>query len=221
MNASAIDLAQFCASEADSRHYLHRPHPLLDGAAASNGYILVFAAGVVVPVADEGAQPLPPKTASLFEEYIRAVKAFDFANPTDVGALSLEGYEKCRLCAGHGRLHRRECVDCDGEGTFEHGRHCYECKECRGDGGTVFGTNDASDVTCSECLGSRLRPDTVLFGGVEGSGINTIYARLLQRLPSCVIAWDERNLIPFRFDGGCGLLQPMRGGPRQRVQGPQ
>lgn len=205
---TAIDLTPFCTRN-DIRHCLNHIHPLLGGVVACNGHVLIFSeTGSAPPVPDEAK--LTVERIPDFEKFVRLAQEQDFSNATPVSTLSLAGYMKCPRCKGKGSVIKHDCDDCDGEGEFDHGRHCYQCKECNGRG--VVGDDGAEHTACPECCGSRVRSDSVPFGGVENFGINTSYVHLLQTLPDCVIAWADEKTIAFRFTGGCGVVMAIKGG---------
>ena len=58
-------------------------------------------------------------------------------------------------------------------------------------------------------LESNLLGEEVTIGS---KSISSLYLQLLQELPGILVAPDatpKKNAIPFKFDGGCGLLMPL------------
>lgn len=215
MSSPTIDLTPFCATSADPRSWLAHQHAVLGGAAACNGHILVFVSGTQPTRADD-APGLQPDREQSFKTFITSAQQHDFASAVRIDSLALDGYESCPRCEFEGRVREEDCDECDGKGDFLHGSHRYDCRECEASGIVHSDNPEIPWVTCPECCGARVRSDSVEFGDVTGRGINTNYVHLLSRLPDCVIDWDNNGRIPFRFNGGCGVVMPMEGGPRHR-----
>lgn len=208
-----IDLTPFCAQPVDTRSYLHRTHPILDGGIACNGHMVIFADSVAPPVA-EGTSALPKGVKEVFEGHVARIRAHAFDGPVRVDSLSLAAYRKCGRCSGAQHVCDKECEDCDGDGEFKHGRHYYSCKQCDGDGRHDVPSTAVDQRACPACLGSGVEQDSVLFGDRDSQGINTIYVHLLQQLPNCEISWSGEREILVRFDGGLGMVMSMQGKPR-------
>lgn len=85
----------------------------------------------------------------------------------------------------------RDCEECDGRGT-EH-----DCPDCK--------------CECEYCNGSgRIKAKTSI--SVGGALFNAEYIKLLSSLPNLIIQGDPEKFKPmsFTFDGGCGLIMPLR-----------
>ena len=87
-----------------------------------------------------------------------------------------------------------DCSECDGEGEVEH----KECSSCRGH-------------YCEECNGTgKVIPRRPV--PVGNSHYQYGYLLMLMELPNCKIGpdVDPMKQTPFQFDGGDGLIMPMR-----------
>jgi len=88
----------------------------------------------------------------------------------------------------------RECENCKGE---KHNFHACECCEC----------------TCEACDDEgRVSSLNTVSVGLCGAFFAAKYARMLQPLPGIRVApsKDAMSPMPFAFDGGEGLLMPLR-----------
>lgn len=199
-------IEDFCAGADHYREHLCRPHAYHGKLYASNGHI-----AVCVP-ALEGE----PDTQDSFGESIK--KLFEAAN-FDAGMEPLPDYPamelpNCEGCGGSGkRKPLEECRECRGEGFVEWDTdfHTYEadCKGCDGDG--EVGIVGGADLTCERCSGSGTEHDVpVMFGA---TAINFRYLKLMERLPGLLVGLSEKvfpAVIPFKFDGGAGLVMPIK-----------
>jgi len=118
---------------------------------------------------------------------------------------------KCSLCGGSGKV--KDCPDCDGEGhiTFfsspSSTDYEVECKDCDG-----TGCIDGDEKRCIRCDGMGY---CLTNKGIEvGSKLlSCMLLSVISKLPGVMIAPDASpglSAIPFRFDGGDGILMPMR-----------
>ena len=90
-----------------------------------------------------------------------------------------------------------DCDCCNGEGTHE--RKCgnsagYDCANC-----------NATGKVMKESLPGFSPPIAV-----GDSAFAPRYLRLLNTLPKIQLSPNGQKAAPFTFDGGCGLLMPMR-----------
>lgn len=214
----AIDLSKFCAQVGDPRSYLHKPFALEGGAAACDGNIVVLAEGERAE--SDGKSEIVHSCTQLMAQ-VRALIADETRAWVPVADITLTTFP-CDTCAGDGFGRALEdCEDCDGEGTFAHGTHCYDCKECDGTG-EVNGERDPSGA-CATCYGTGVKnwpTDFVLEGFVLDTGSSKYsagskYVALLQRYAPnarlCRTATSGKSPgIAIAFDGGVGLLMPMR-----------
>ena len=87
-----------------------------------------------------------------------------------------------------------DCSVCDGRG-YEH-----DCPYC--------------ECLCDTCSGNqRVSTDDSISIGLRGATFACKYMRLLACLPNTLIPQqlEPNKAMPFRFDGGEGLLMPVRG----------
>jgi len=94
-------------------------------------------------------------------------------------------------------LVEEDCDCCNGEGTHE--RKCGK----------------SSDYPCAECnaTGSvMVEPDESKWPRIEvgNAGFDPRYLRLLLTLPNVQLSPNAMEPAPFTFDGGSGLIMPMR-----------
>ena len=119
----------------------------------------------------------------------------------------------CELCHGKGTVD--ECSECGGKGAIKwsNGRHAYEaeCKSCNGDG-LVGGRG----LVCPNCRGMgtcHTYQSSIL---VKGFQLDMNYLERIKALTNPVLAFEPDDtcckIIRFKFDGGVGLLMPMRQG---------
>ncbi|MEK9207769.1 MAG: hypothetical protein AAB922_04755 [Patescibacteria group bacterium] len=117
----------------------------------------------------------------------------------------------CMACGGIGTV--SECLDCKGEGEItlksDYGEYEVECETCDGDGG--------ADMVCPLCDGLKKRHldnESIMYQGYR------LCLNLLEKiktLPNIKLGFVPQlsgNFYPpvrFKFDGGIGLLMPMRG----------
>lgn len=200
-------LAPFVGAN-DVRSWLNNPFSIGGDLLASNGSILVCVTG-----AGSDAHAAPPDQKLVYALYEKATKRnWEGAtiHPDSVKPIGDAHGITCRICAGRGRIIIDWCGDCDGEGTFQHGLHDYDCKECNATGYTH--TPGDEDI-CPECIGSGIRSyvsSTVRHGDLS---IAYRYIKHLKQLPDCVIdpvIHDGDSGFWFLFTGGWGLVMPVR-----------
>lgn len=121
------------------------------------------------------------------------------------------GDSQCRKCRGFGVTGRSDC-SCIGVHEF----HNQSCKKCDGSG--VIGDK------CAKCNGAGWFNQLAL---LDGDTISTRYESMISELPGVEFLPDREAVnvrstgyvgidetqtvaIPFRFDGGVGLVMPVR-----------
>ena len=110
----------------------------------------------------------------------------------------------CDFCGGEGK--NFVCPECDGHGTVWLSNNYSEypgidCNSCDGKGKIAF---------CEECNGTgKVFQQTLMdFHGVT---FDQNYLALLSELPNCEIGLISKTAAtPFRFDGGSGIIMPMK-----------
>lgn len=116
-----------------------------------------------------------------------------------------ENSVSCKVCGGKGTL--TECSDCEGTGEVHwesDGGYEYEsdCQMCNGSG--------KINEQCEKCGGTG-KKFIEQFIEVGTRVLNCKLLSIINSLPGVKIAPDATSdfqPIPFRFDGGCGILMP-------------
>lgn len=189
-------ISRFCHTDKEN---INKPFNQGEHTYATNGWIAVR-----VPKAlNEGDTDGVPNMANLTWGHKDILAWHD---PPEIG--NGDG-EKCAQCHGHGVV--KLCPECEGfcEVDIENSYNSYtvECKSCDGEG-TVGGTTDGE--ICDRCDGVGKN----LFYSIPwGAGkINALNVFMLKKLPGLQISKEGDGLVPwhFRFDGGEGLVMPMR-----------
>lgn len=90
-----------------------------------------------------------------------------------------------------------------------------DCYCCNGDGAHDYKCGGAPPYDCGECDGTGKQMDepgdsTYPFVDVGGTHFAPKYLRLIKSLPGYQFSPIEGKASPFKFDGGEGLLMPMR-----------
>jgi hypothetical protein len=194
-------LLRFCEVAGGGRSYLRQPWRVGNRTYATNGHYALRLDGAD---GDESTDPAHKAPTDTIEKLIAEHKpGCDFGQVPE-----LPPPIPCDTCRGTGRVGSEECDDCDGDGTFYHGRHEYDCKECDGRGNQI---SDGTTHTCPDCCGlGELRScSRVAIGCAEG---DAAYLRVIDKLPGVKVASGQtkENPIAFVFDGGSGILMPMR-----------
>ena len=206
-NGHTIDLAPFCA-RADIREYLMKPMKAFGGTVASDGAIIVWVPGV-------HHDAVEPEPLNRLNDMLSSAQREIAENQNWVEAASIiGGPAKCARCKGVGRLKFIECADCDGEGSFWHGRHEYECQECDGHGSVESSEEaDEDDDACVYCQGTGLTlKRTPSSYGTDRFTIDAFYIQKLRALPGCRLVVHKKLPpagIAFTFDGGLGIVMPL------------
>jgi hypothetical protein len=198
-----MDITKFCATDADYREHLRTPFHCSEGIAAANGHVFVC-----IPD-DGGSYPAVVDSmkgsAAKFKAYIGDAGRQWF----DAASIQLPERVACPHCDGVGHLYEEDCDDCDGEGSFQHGSHWYNCKECEGSGKVKTTTSGGKKETCWSCGGTGEGYKAVLVGG---SYIQRRYLVQLAELPGCRLGvLGGLDAVSFTFDGGWGVVMPCRG----------
>lgn len=195
-------LGRFVAGRDDIHEYMRAPFSRGEWIYATNGHIAVRVPKAVGITADES-----DKLAKI-DELFAASKRDDFIDLPELPAA-----EKCPTCNGSGIGYK--CPECDGKGEIEHGRHTYGCKECGGSGQVDDGC-DADKEPCVECDGDgESRYKAVKVGNWH---YDRRYLAMIEKLPAVKFAqrdegpkdFEDAAVAYFVFDGGEGVLMPMR-----------
>lgn len=195
-------LLRFVAGRNDLREYMRAPFSRGDWIYATNGHIAVR-----VPKA-EGIAAAESGKLEKIEGLFEKSKRDNF-----IGLPELPEAEKCPTCNGSGIGYK--CPECEGKGDFDKGGHSYDCKECGGSGQVDDGY-DADKEPCVECDGyGESRYKAVAVGNWH---YDRRYLAMVEKLPAVRFAQREEGPKDFKdaavayfvFDGGEGVLMPMR-----------
>lgn len=203
-----IDLKRFCAKD-DPRPYLNAPWQEDGSAFATNGHIAITLNGhsdATLPDAD-------PTMAGRIQKLLERIASNDIDLPI---ALPEETGRACGLCGGSGRVVVETCTECDGEGTFEHGSHTYDCKDCAGHGAhtspALLATDDTIECECCDGLGKIFSQYVDLQADGKTYRYQRRYLLLINDLPSSrlIVGSNPVEAARFEFTGGSGVLMPCR-----------
>ena len=111
-----------------------------------------------------------------------------------------------------------ECDECDGEGSVECNtcNHHSDCIQCDGRGVlSAYPSPDEEARRCDDCLGIGKKSDADGVALSRERAFSPHYLMLLKTLPGLHFAvnagsGDTEEASHFIFDGGEGLLMPMR-----------
>lgn len=215
-----INLQRFCANALDPREHLHKPWRSGQWVYATNGHLAVRVSSAAQPDA-AAATDKHPDTGSMFEKYMGRPR-LEFLRMPAIPALA-----KCISCRGKGEVRCIKCPDCD-EGEFRHGDHHYNCKNCEGSpAGAGWQWLDDYDEdqphqvvrVCEDCDGMGYSKNVSGSTKLGDAHYSNIYLAMFAALPEVRVCpgepsgdWGSRPVpAVFIFDGGHGLLMPMRG----------
>jgi hypothetical protein len=137
-------------------------------------------------------------------------KVWPKAIPTEEQWVDIPDIEniECECCDGKGIGYI--CPDCEGRSrilfTSEYGyEYSVECRMCNGTGNIK--------AKCKDCMGTG-RASTVDNVNIKGTLFDANLLIVLKLLPCVKIAPEavkKYTAVPFKFDGGEGLIMPKRG----------
>jgi hypothetical protein len=193
-------LQMFCATE--SGHKLSNPFNVGAYTYATNGHF-----GIRVPAMPEFAGNAGPDKIEAV--WFHGMVVDDLWVPV-ASVVDKRTMKQCPVCDGSGQISK--CPECDGNGVVEwtsDNDYDYEaeCKMCDGDG-TIGGNG----MVCSTCLGQGKIATTQRIN-VGSKLLNANLLSIMNQLPNCQIATEAvegYECIPFRFDGGDGIIMPCR-----------
>ena len=197
-----MDLTKFCRPD-DVRDICRRPHTDGEFVYATNGHYAVR-----VNAADySGDAPLMDDTKSMntLHNFFSNIESKTF---TAFPSFIVPELVTCGVCGGAGTV--CECPECLGTGE-DICRCCggyVDCDNCSGDGHI-----EGDDESCRECFGEGEVPVNRDWSVPFGSSLaNFRYLQLFQSLPNveASISQFDESPIRFRFDGGYGVLMPIR-----------
>lgn len=208
-------IQKFCSLD-PHRSNISKPWSVGEHTIATNGHVMVR----VPRLPDVPENPAAPDIT----------KVLDIAAPPDdmrpLPEFTMPSGARCQECLGKGRSYA--CPECDGEGSricnaCDHER---DCDDCDGTGRVVMAPGkDAVPETCAPCYG-----EGIVYGGTPYLYLSPIfcisarYATWLRELPGLRLSFassaagDNARPVPFVFDGGDGLIMPVRPGtPRREI----
>lgn len=196
-----MELQKFCARDDDPRSYLKAPWTHKGFTYATNGHIVVRV-------------PAPNGVDAVFDHKVAesARCMFDKARADGFGPLpEFKMADPCRVCDGAGKYKQVECHVCDGEGEFIHHHEMYECQTCDGHGMLPDHDGEYKDsklMDCVFCYGKGYQSKHI---AVNDAGFQSYYLGWIKDLPGLQITTSGPDqAMHFKFDGGSGLLMPMR-----------
>jgi hypothetical protein len=212
-----MDLKLFCSTSSYNHGRLAAPYSYGDYTYATNGHILIR----VPRLADAPENENAPKvwTGDIAELFNR-----EPAEWVPVPEVDYDG-DECEVCGGTGTA--LLCPECEGEGeVFPETKYSiYEgqdCATCEGNGqisqqawndfvkGHKF-KGQAIEDSCDECIGTGIE-STKASQVINGSRISEKYLWMVGELPGAELGiFEPEAAVRFRFDGGDGLIMPMRG----------
>lgn len=209
--ATAVDLAQFCATATDPREYLHTPWRRGDWVYAMNGHVCVRVPAESMPEVAESANPVAAGAEAMFQKHLEQRKCEFQPMP------KLKKVTKCIQCLGKGTTKMAKCDSCD-EGEFVRGGYSYSCQNCYGGWLPTDDKRGGKDRPCHLCAGTG---DPVGMNDIVRLGESTyslVYLSWLAALPLIRVCpgnragQDRADTIPavFMFHGGQALLMPKR-----------
>ncbi|MBB1593573.1 hypothetical protein [Achromobacter sp. UMC46] len=203
-----IDLKRFCAKD-DPRPYLNAPWQEDGSSFATNGHIAIK----LTAQADAELPAAAPTMAGRIQKHLEQSASHNIDLPI---VLPEEQGRACGLCGGSGRLLVDTCTECDGSGSFEHGSHTYDCKECMGHGQhaspALPGSDDSTECDCCDGVGQLFTQYVDLQADGKTYRYQRRYLRLISDLPSArlIVGTDPVEAARFEFAGGSGVLMPCR-----------
>lgn len=194
-------LIQFCETDPDTYGFERYEHPFnIDGFTfATDGHILLR-----VPEDTAYSQNKP------IDAVLRLCWPAQVNNLTYAPLFSVNPpvEEVCNRCKGVTR--KQECDECDGDGFVTWSNTLYnhdyeaECKSCEGTGEVC---------ECQECdgTGKKRAPQTIDIGGSRfNRALLFKITSLLHDVKMVIPAEGNLSTVHFTFDGGDGLVMPMR-----------
>ena len=216
-----IDLTPFCEDdEEDARLFLQNPFSAGEFTYATDGRVLIR-----VPRRD-GVGDGGPNLEEILPVLEKALseRAFGRLPPCETIPGKTWPPGTCPDCKGSGKF--KNCTKCEGTGEVACGECGNEkdCDECEGAGWVVADKDaEGDDISqCDECEGSgdveSMRADIPDLARFPDQDFQLRYIDLIKALPGVEVAFGPSTAtvgyadcpLVFRFDGGCGLLMPMR-----------
>lgn len=185
-------LKKFCGDTYSLREYMNEPWNAGEYTCATNGHILLR-------VARSGDFEERPNLLAGVASHFDVKRTVFYPMPT----LPKQKFDTCTKC-DKGKV--ATCSECNGRGEIECDLgHMHDCEECDGKGSSRGGGE-----SCPDCEGSGMvkKFTPVSIGKAH---IDLKYALLLSSLGDVKLAPSGKlDPIYFQFDGGDGLIMPVR-----------
>ena len=199
-------LRAFCSDD-ETRFELFNPFTQGNYTFATDGRTVVRVPKII---AGARTEPVKADAAGLFKPELMGHPELMF--PEGWQHLP-ELWEECGTCAGVGRCQGMlPCTRCEGSGEEECPTclNMHDCEECRGSGEIKGDANAA----CEWCDGlGKVEVVTRILGMPGEVCFNDRYLRRVYSLPGVVMTHDPSDPMKtahFVFEGGDGLIMPMR-----------
>ena len=199
-----IDLQRFCSNDGERTVKIDMPFSAGEHTYATNGHVAIRVARIADVAREDG-----PDIGRIFKDRppvtnLQPLPTFDLPNRPN-----------CDRCTGKGAT--IDCTDCSGAGTSvcDECGHESDCENCNADGAFPCDPRQDGANVCSECNGVGIMPINAQGWFLQIAPklfINPGYLLWLKDLPNCKVDLGPNDGagIWFTFDGGDGLLMPMR-----------
>ena len=211
-----MNLQKFCSKADRHTGKLDSPWSFGEFTYASNGVILIR----VPRLADVGENDNAPKIHLREFPLLLSTEPAEWVSVPEVDY----GGDECEVCYGTGIA--LLCPECEGDGEVAvrsrfNDYEDQECLTCQGNGQISRGEwasfvkmhkfkGEAIEGNCDRCDGSGME-GTQDFKTVNGVKLNEKYLWMLGELPGATLGtFGPHDAVRFRFDGGDGLVMPMR-----------
>lgn len=210
-------LKLFCCTHAE-KEALAEPYSSGDYTFATNGHVQIR----VPRLPDVSESEIAPKIEITTKDSVGMHYLKEPAEWVNVPAVTVVS-EVCKHCGGTGKA--VQCPECEGDGwvEFETDWNQYddqECKSCRGTGQITESLYEILksykvymperiDENCDHCNHGVIGP--MVGEVINGVKINVRFLDMIGKLPGAQLGlFGELDVVRFRFDGGDGLVMPMR-----------
>lgn len=197
------ELKPFCGSGKNATPFSRENYTF-----ATNGHILirVFRVPEIAPRDDA-------------PDLARAMAGFDAeAEWFDLPVVKVDKL-RCTTCNGAGQV--CDCPECEGKGRIsfrtDYNDYSVECESCDGEGVVSPGDfkclteKEEETKTCTNCDGGGFT-FVIESTDIGMAKIQNRYIAMIAKLPNAKIGiTGELTMARFTFDGGDGLVMPMRG----------
>ena len=213
-----IQTLQLFCCEDETKVNICAPYSVGDYTLATNGHMQIRVPRMEnVPESEKAPRVAFTETDPVGKNYLK--EPVEWLPVPAVTVVS----EPCRACGGTGK--GVVCPECKGEGfvalTTDFNEYDgQDCKTCDGNGqisaagyekmkGRMAYMPESKPVICDACHNGRIWPMAgEIVGGVK---INVRFLDLIGKLPGAQLGvFGELDVARFRFDGGDGLVMPMR-----------